>query len=246
MTVPRRDSTVAVAAVVAAALVVVALVTWASSGGPDGVLTGDGFDPAGPPSELPPTPTASAATDQTVPADPPGSETHTWVRLVALLLQVAVLLLAAYLLLRYVLLPAERWARTRVRERRRHRAEERSADEFAVLAPPEAVAREMVADAAAQRDLLLATESPANAVVACWHRFETQAAAAGVGRQPWETSSEYTMRMLDLVDADQPAVTRLGALYREARFSEHAVTEQHRAEALAALDEIHRTIGIPA
>ena len=115
-----------------------------------------------------------------------------------------------------------------------------------MLAPAEAVAREMVADAAAQRDLLLATASPGNAVVACWQRFETQAEAAGMARHPWETSSEYTMRVLDLVDADQPAVSRLGALYREARFSEHALTEEHRAQAVAALDAIHRTIGIPA
>ena len=56
----------------------------------------------------------------------------------------------------------------------------------------------------------------------------------------------WTVRVLDLVDADQPAVSRLGALYREARFSEHALTEEHRAEAVAALDAIHRTIGIPA
>jgi len=242
----RRSGSVAVAAVVAAALAVVALVAWASTGGPNGVLNGGGFDPAGPPSETPPTPTVSARNDLTVPANPPGAETHEWVRLVALLLQVAVLLLAAYLLLRYVLLPAARWVRSRVRQRRRYRAEEREADAFVVLAPSDAVAREMVADAAAQREALLGTPVPGNAVVACWQRFETQAEAAGIGRHPWETSSEYTMRVLDLVDADQPAVSRLGALYREARFSEHDLTEEHRAEAVAALDAIHRTIGILA
>ena len=241
----RRTRSVAVAAVVAAAALVVALTAWAATSGPNGVLTGDGFDPAGPPSAEP-TPTATAGSDDAPFANPPGTETHEWVRLVALLLQVAIMLLAAYLLLRYVLLPAGRWARSRARQRRRYRAEERDADEFTVLAPAEAVAREMVADAAAQRDLLLATAVPGDGVVACWHRFETQAEAAGMARHPWETSSEYTMRVLDLVDADQPAVSRLGALYREARFSEHALTEEHRAQAVAALDAIHRTIGIPA
>lgn len=118
--------------------------------------------------------------------------------------------------------------------------------EFTVLEPSEAVREAMLGDAAAQRQELVDAESPRNAVVACWHRFETQAAAAGVGRRPWETSSEYTMRVLDLVDAHQPAVSRLGQLYREARFSEHEVTEEHRDEALEALDAIHRTIGIPA
>ena len=45
--------------------------------------------------------------------------------------------------------------------------------------------------------------------------------------------------MLDLVDADSAAVTRLAALYREARFSDHPLDESHRAAALAALDAIH-------
>jgi uncharacterized protein DUF4129 len=241
----RRASSVAVVAVVAAATLVVALTAWAATSGPNGVLTGDGFDPAGPPSDEP-SPTVSAGSDLAVPANPQGHETHEWIRLVALVLQVAVMLLAAYLLLRYVLLPAARWAGSKARQRRRYRTEEREAEDFTVLAPSEAVAREMVADADAQRDVLLGSAVPGEGVVACWQRFETQAEAAGMARHPWETSSEYTMRVLDLVDADQPAVSRLGALYREARFSEHALTEEHRAEALAALDAIHRTIGIPA
>ena len=73
----------------------------------------------------------------------------------------------------------------------------------------------------------------------CWHRFERQAAAAGLVRQDWETSAEFTLRVLDLVDADSALVARLGALYREARFSDHPLGEAERAEALAALDAIH-------
>ena len=61
---------------------------------------------------------------------------------------------------------------------------------------------------AAQR-AALAGGTPRNAVVECWHRFETAAAAAGLERQDWETSSEYTIRVLDLVDADPAAVSRL-------------------------------------
>jgi hypothetical protein len=54
------------------------------------------------------------------------------------------------------------------------------------------------------------------------------------------------MRVLDLVDAHEPAVSRLGALYREARFSEHDLTEADRQAAVEALDAIHRTIGVRA
>lgn len=242
----RRAGSVAVAAVAAAALLVVVLAAWASSSGPSGVLTGRGFDPASTPSDDP-SATATATTgDAPADAPPPHVETQEWVGWVALVLQTALTLLALYLTIRYVGLPLVRWLRGQVALRRREAVADAEAERFTVLEPPDAVAKEMAADAADQRRLLLDTESPRNAVVACWHRFESQAAAAGVGRRPWETSSEYTMRVLDLVDAHQPAVSRLGALYREARFSEHELTEQHRADALAALDEIHRTIGIPA
>ena len=115
-----------------------------------------------------------------------------------------------------------------------------------MLEPPQRVARALVEGAAEQRQLLAEGGTPRNAVVECWHRFETAAAAAGLERRAWETSSEYTMRVLDLVDAHQPAVSRLGDLYREARFSEHELTEADREAALEALDAIHRTIGVPA
>ena len=45
--------------------------------------------------------------------------------------------------------------------------------------------------------------------------------------------------MLEAVDADSSAVSRLAALYREARFSDHELTEEHRAAAVAALEAIH-------
>jgi hypothetical protein len=129
--------------------------------------------------------------------------------------------------------------------RRRRRA---ATDEvaFDVVEPPDAIAREILSDAAAQRQVLLEGGTPRNAVVECWHRFETHGAAAGIERRPWETSSEYTLRVLDLVEAYQPAVARLGELYREARFSEHELTEDDRQEALRALDAIHHTIGARA
>ena len=85
-----------------------------------------------------------------------------------------------------------------------------------------------------------------NAIVAAWRRFEVQGDAAGVGRERWETSSEYALRILDLVSADAGATSRLAELYREARFSEHPITEDHRAEALAALAVIRRSLEVHA
>ena len=45
-------------------------------------------------------------------------------------------------------------------------------------------------------------------------------------------SSEFTLRILDLVEADPRAVSALAALFREARFSEHEVTEDDRQPAI--------------
>lgn len=239
----RRAGVSAVAAVVATALLVVVLAAWAASIGPSDVLTGPGPSPAGTPSfEESPSRDAGALVvgDEQQDRGTPG-----WVRTAATLLDVVMAVLAVYLVLRYVGRPLLSWGAGR-RRRRRGRSGRAEDPDFAVLQPAEAVAREMLEDADEQRLELAGSGTPRNAVVACWHRFETQAAAAGVARHPWETSSEYTMRVLDLVDAHQPAVSRLGQLYREARFSEHELTEDHRREALAALDAIHRTIGIPA
>ena len=239
----RQASTLAVASVVAGALLVVVLAAWASSIGPSGVLRGDGPSQAAAPTTTASSASASADAGAEPPAPVPSRGTPPWVRLFALLVDLAVVVALVLLVARYAALPFVRSTRRR-RALRKRRTPERLA--FDVLEPPAAVAREMLADAATQRRLLAEDGTPRNAVVACWHRFETQAAAAGMARGTWETSSEYTMRVLDLVDADQPAVTRLGELYREARFSEHELTEEHRREALAALDAIHRTIGVPA
>ena len=228
----------------AAALLVLVLVTWASSIGPSEVLRGDGPEPVGTPTEVEPTPTDGASVPVQETEDGGDRGTPAWLRFAAFLVNVAVVVLLAVLLVRYVLLPLRR--RTWVRRQRKRRRTKEAETDFGVLEPPQRVARALVEGAAEQRQLLAEGGTPRNAVVECWVRFETAAAAAGLERRAWETSSEYTMRVLDLVDAHQPAVSRLGDLYREARFSEHELTEADRQAALEALDAIHRTIGVPA
>jgi len=98
-------------------------------------------------------------------------------------------------------------------------------------------------DAVEQRAELAAEGEPRNAIVACWHRFEQQAVRGGVVRRPWQTTAEFVLGVLDLVSADRGAVTRLADLYREARFSDHPMTDEHRRAALEALDAIHLSLG---
>ncbi|MET0524582.1 MAG: DUF4129 domain-containing protein [Nocardioides sp.] len=51
--------------------------------------------------------------------------------------------------------------------------------------------------------------------------------------------------MLDDLSADPAAVTELADLYRDARHSEHEITEDSRARARAALDRILETLDVP-
>ena len=133
----------------------------------------------------------------------------------------------------------------REQSRSRTRSREPDTGDVAMLGEPARLVA-AITDDAAEQDRQLHEGDPRNAIVAAWQRFEVQGAAAGVGRKSWETSSEYAIRILDLVSADSGAVNRLAGLYREARFSEHPITEEHRAEALAALAAIRRSLGVRA
>ena len=113
--------------------------------------------------------------------------------------------------------------------------------EFDVLEDLDELAEEIRDDFDAQLALLLDGQAR-NAIVACWDRFEEQAERAGLARHEWETSSEFTIRVLDLVSADGQAVSRLERLYHEARFSDHPMGESHRSAAIEALEAIHLSL----
>lgn len=241
------------------------LVAWATLIGPDEVFTGPGMiertvtqatrtcvplevvstDADGTvttekpdnPQNLPycdePDTSRSDAVDIVNQADPPlWLKVLVWVFLLAVLGTILALVV-------YLLLLAREQARGRFRQGARERVE------FTTLGEPARLVEAITADAVEQ-DGLLREGDPRNAIVAAWLRFEVQGDAAGVGRKPWETSSEYAIRILDLVSADSGAVNRLAGLYREARFSDHPITEDHRTEALEALAGIRRGLGVRA
>lgn len=100
---------------------------------------------------------------------------------------------------------------------------------------PEAVA----ADAQAQLDAL-AEGLPSDAIVACWVRLERAISEAGVPLPVSRTSTEVTVDVLRRYSVDVEALNRLAALYREARFSRHQLSEAHRTEAAGALERVHQ------
>ncbi len=239
MTSPARAGTSAVVAVLAAAGLLLVLVTWAASIGPDRVVSGGHVDRIRPDE---PTATSSQVGDDKDPVqdaldeergEPPG-----WLGAIAFALELLTIGVVLFLLGRLAHRLRQAWL-ARTRRRRRPRPED---VEFEVLGSQARVAEEIAEDAEEQRALLAVGGEPRNAIVECWHRFEQQAVRAGVERRHWQTTGEFVLGVLDLVDADPGAVAGLAVLYREARFSDHPMTDEHRSRALDALDAIHLSL----
>ncbi len=238
------------------------MVAWATLIGPDEVFTGPGpgvwtFSPSS--RTCVPLEVVSTDADGTVTTERPDNprnlpycdeptdsdqnagdpadraETPLWLKILASIFLLAVLGTILALVV-YLLLVARERARGRTRQGVRERVEFTALDEPARLV-------EAITSDAAEQDGLLRDGDPRNAIVAAWLRFEAQGDSVGLGRRSWETSSEYAIRILDLVSADSGAVNRLAGLYREARFSDHPITEVHRHEALEALAGIRRSLG---
>lgn len=234
---PRRAGALAFAISLAGVVLVVLLVGLAARAGPSGVTHGTPHDNLfHAPSTAPQHPAGQGAgapklrTLSHRPSTIPGAP------FIGLVVRVALAVWVFWLLLRGLI-----WLHDDLQARRSN--EPRPVEvQFEVLDDPEPLIEEMRRDADLQMELLL-RGAPRNGIVACWERFEEQAERVGLARRPWETSSEFTLRLLESVAADDDAVSSLAALYREARFSEHEITESERDEAIAFLQRIRETVG---
>jgi hypothetical protein len=210
--------------VVCAGVVVVA---WAATTGPVSVMSPSGrtrsFAPA-PTTASVSEPTMGGTSPQELARGVPPVHDLSWVGdLVAWALVLGVLALSAWGL-RYAVL--NRWRRP---------APPLPAD--AEPLPEVRAADALVADAE-QRMAALQEGDPRNGIVRCWMRLEEAVADAGLPRRPHETSAEFTVRVLHVLDLDPHAIGELAGLYREARFSEHPLAEPARSAARDALTRL--------
>lgn len=230
----RRSAWLTVSVTVGCVVLVSLVLAWAATQGPGEVLPGPGPDLAASDTRSPVAETedqGSAPSREELVAQHSGSTDLSWL---GRLLQVAVAALILVVLARGGRALWLRW-------RGRHRPATGSAAAFEELPAPELVARAVADDVALQR-AVLAEGSPRNGIVQCWSRLEGLGEQLGVAKRPWETSAEYTLRLLELIRADEGATHRLSDLFREARFSEHEVTEEHRRLAAGALEVIHDSL----
>lgn len=80
------------------------------------------------------------------------------------------------------------------------------------------------------------------AVINAWLTLERTAREVGIGADDSRTPAELVSRVLDQHRVDRTAIERLAALYREARFSEHPITEEHRSAARGALRTVREDL----
>ena len=87
-------------------------------------------------------------------------------------------------------------------------------------------------------DDLRAEPDPRRAVIAAYARLERVLAAHGLPRKPAEAPLEYLGRMLAELSVTDKAARALTDLFERAKFSQHAVGVEMKAEAIAALETV--------
>ena len=87
-------------------------------------------------------------------------------------------------------------------------------------------------------DDLRAEPDARRAVIAAYARLERTFASSGLARLRQETTEEYVGRILGQLDVDSRLVRRLTELFTRAKFSQHAVDEAMKQEAIEALAQI--------
>jgi hypothetical protein len=207
--------------------VTLALAAWVSSAGPVGIFrrtdwSGDRFETKAPGQDFSEgSNVAPRGITRTF-----ATETSEWfVNLVAWTLYAVV---AGVVLVILVAIARALWARWTERQA----VPEQDAVSIEVLP-------EVLLQGAVEREELMARGTSANAVVGCWVRLEESIEATGVRGDPARTSTELVTTVLGRFDVDRAALGELAVLYREARFSHHDLTEEHRRRAVDALARVH-------
>ena len=81
------------------------------------------------------------------------------------------------------------------------------------------------------------SRDPRQAVIAAYARLLDGLRDAGAGREPAEAPFEHVARVLGTLGVRPEPLRQLTALFAEARFSTHPITEAQRAAALTALED---------
>ena len=87
-------------------------------------------------------------------------------------------------------------------------------------------------------DALRREPDPRRAIIAAYAAMERSFSNAGLGRKPWEAPIEYLRRVLAGALGAPEDVQTMTHLFEVAKFSQHAVDESMRSDAIGALERI--------
>jgi Domain of unknown function (DUF4129) len=102
---------------------------------------------------------------------------------------------------------------------------------------------ERLAEAVADSLIELERWPVRDAIIACWLRLQATADARGVHSRASDTPDDFVRRVMASADVRPELLDQLAWLYREARFSKHAMTDADRAAARRALESIQADLG---
>jgi Domain of unknown function (DUF4129) len=112
-------------------------------------------------------------------------------------------------------------------------------------APDERPARDRLSEAASAGAVALHSHAdPRTAIIACYAIMERSLTGAGSPPAAADTPAEVLDRAFG--PAHSAAAETLTGLFRQARYSDHALAEEHRTAALTALDRLRADLGEPA
>lgn len=220
----------AVAAVIVLAVLVAALVARSSPSHPFVESTPGASPPVASSAATSPVPSAAPRTGVASRADQTRGH-FDWIT--TLLAAVLFLLIVMFL-----------WGR-RLRLFRRRKRERRTLIRGPTvdLPPEEQYPPQEIAEAVDEGLATIERGPVSDAIIACWVRVEDAAESAGIALRASETSTEFVDRVLSSYGVRAPTLRRMSALYREARFSAHTMSEQSRNDARACLREISSDLG---
>lgn len=84
---------------------------------------------------------------------------------------------------------------------------------------------------------------PRRAVIRAYAGMESTLARHGLGRHRFEAPGEYLGRVFGALRLSRRPAERLTGLFEQARFSEHAIGQEMKREAIAALGELRDELG---
>lgn len=102
--------------------------------------------------------------------------------------------------------------------------------------------RQMALHLRSTLDELTTTSDFSGAVIACWRRLEDLAGESGAVREPWQSTTEFSLEVLRRTPANADDLAELASIYQRACYASTQPGEAERARAVDCLQRLTETL----